>query len=88
MSAGKRGYGGNVLTPLPRSAVALPQELIIECLLAHAERDEVRRAYNRAEYLDERQRMTQEWADYPDRLAAGGKVIQLRSDAADSGIAT
>ena len=46
----------------------------IERQLAHAERDEVRGAYNRAEYLAERRRMMQSWADYLDRLAAGGSV--------------
>jgi integrase len=55
---------------------------VIERQLAHAERDEVRGAYNHGEYLDERIRMMQEWADYPDRLASGGVVIQLRGNAA------
>ena len=36
----------------------------IERQLAHSERDGVRAAYNYAEYLPERRRMMQEWADY------------------------
>lgn len=36
----------------------------IERQLAHGERDEVRAAYNYAEYLPERRRMMQEWSDY------------------------
>ena len=36
----------------------------IERQLAHGERDEVRAAYNYAEYLPERRQMMQEWADY------------------------
>jgi len=40
----------------------------IERQLAHAERDGVRDAYNRAEYLDERRKMMQAWADYLDQL--------------------
>jgi integrase len=40
----------------------------IERQLAHAPRDQVRAAYNRAQYLDERRRMMQEWADYLDNL--------------------
>jgi integrase len=40
----------------------------IERQLAHAERDGVRDAYNRAEYLAERRSMMQAWADYLDRL--------------------
>ena len=40
----------------------------IEAQLAHAERNSVRNAYNRAQYLPERRRMMQEWADYLDSL--------------------
>jgi len=40
----------------------------IERQLAHAERDSVRAAYNYAQYLPERRRMMQEWADYLDKL--------------------
>ncbi|WP_300922267.1 integrase arm-type DNA-binding domain-containing protein [uncultured Desulfovibrio sp.] len=36
----------------------------IERQLAHGEQNEVRAAYNYAEYLPERRRMMQEWADY------------------------
>ena len=36
----------------------------IERQLAHCERNGVRAAYNYAEYLPERRRMMQEWADY------------------------
>ena len=42
----------------------------IERQLAHAERDSVRAAYNYAEYLPERQKMMQKWADYLDKLKA------------------
>ncbi|MDR2669165.1 MAG: integrase arm-type DNA-binding domain-containing protein [Desulfovibrio sp.] len=40
----------------------------IERQLAHGERDAVRAAYNYAQYLSERRRMMQEWADYLDGL--------------------
>ena len=40
----------------------------IERQLAHGEQDEVRAAYNYAEYLPERRQMMQDWADYLDRL--------------------
>lgn len=45
----------------------------IERQLAHCERNGVRAAYNYAEYLPERRRMVQEYADYLDnlRLASG-----------------
>ncbi len=51
----------------------------IERQLAHAERDEVRGAYNRAEYLTERRKMMQSWADYLDRLMTSGLVPSLRA---------
>ncbi len=41
---------------------------IIEAQLAHKEKDAVREAYNHAEYLEERRKMMQEWADYLDTL--------------------
>lgn len=40
----------------------------IERQLAHAERNKVRAAYNFAEFLPERRRMMQAWADYLDTL--------------------
>jgi integrase len=55
---------------------------VIERQLAHAERNQVRAAYNRAEYLPERKKMMQEWANYLDRLKAGAEVVQLHGNAA------
>jgi integrase len=43
---------------------------LIELQLAHAERNESRGAYNRAQRLAERRRMMQSWADYLDGLRA------------------
>lgn len=40
----------------------------IERQLAHGERDGVRAAYNYAEYLPERRKMMQKWADYLDKI--------------------
>ncbi len=51
----------------------------IERQLAHAPRDAVRAAYNRAQYLDERRRMIQSWADYLDSLRAGATVLPFKS---------
>jgi integrase len=47
----------------------------IERQLAHDERNKVRAAYNHAQYLPERRRMMQQWADYLDDVADGGTVI-------------
>jgi hypothetical protein len=44
----------------------------IERQLAHGERNNIRAAYNYAEYLPERHKMMQWWADYLDSLKAGG----------------
>jgi integrase len=40
---------------------------VIERQLAHAERNGVRRAYNHAEYLQERREMMQWWGNYLDK---------------------
>jgi integrase len=54
---------------------------VIERQLAHAERNKVRAAYNRAQYLDERTRMMAAWADYLDGLKTGGQVIAIKRKA-------
>ena len=52
---------------------------VIELQLAHAERNEVRAAYNRAQRLDERRKMMQAWADYLDGLRRGSNVVAILS---------
>ncbi|MEO7323945.1 MAG: integrase arm-type DNA-binding domain-containing protein [Dokdonella sp.] len=54
---------------------------VIERQLAHAERNKVRAAYNRAQYLDERTRMMRAWADYLDGLRTGAKVVLIKRTA-------
>ena len=51
----------------------------VERQLAHAERDKIRGAYNYAEYLPDRRRMMQAWADLLDILRTGAKVLPLRA---------
>jgi integrase len=41
---------------------------LIEQQLAHAVKAPLDRAYNRTQYLDERHKMMQQWADYLDEL--------------------
>ena len=41
---------------------------VIEKALAHEERNRVRAAYHRSEYLDQRRKLMQWWADYLDKL--------------------
>ncbi|MEO8461004.1 MAG: site-specific integrase, partial [Dokdonella sp.] len=54
---------------------------LIELQLAHAERNKVRAAYNRAQRLPERRKMMQAWADYLDALRGGkaGNVVNIRA---------
>ncbi len=47
----------------------------IERQLAHAERNSVRAAYNYAEFMPERKKMMQHWADYLDGIKAGTKSM-------------
>lgn len=69
------GYSGDEMTShgFRSMASTLLNELgwnrdAIERQLAHAERSEVRAAYNFAEFLPERRKMMQAWADYLDEL--------------------
>ena len=51
---------------------------LIELQLAHAERNSVRAAYNKAQRLPERRKMMQAWADYVDNLRSGANVVPIR----------
>jgi hypothetical protein len=42
------------------------------------ERDKVSGAYNHAEYIPQRAKMMQEWADYLDGIKDGAKVINIK----------
>ena len=48
----------------------------IERQLAHVDTNQVRRAYARGEYWDERVVMMQHWSDYLDQLRDGAKVLR------------
>ncbi len=63
------GFRSIASTLLNESGAYRPD--VIEAQLAHAERNKVRAAYNRAGYLEERTIMMQQWADYLDALRAG-----------------
>lgn len=54
----------------------------IEWQLAHAERNAIRAAYNYADYLPERRKMMQQWADYLDRLTLGATQQSAETDQA------
>lgn len=48
---------------------------VIEKQLAHKTRNPLGEAYDRTQFLPERKKMMQEWANYLDALASSGKVI-------------
>ena len=50
----------------------------IEHQLAHRVPDNLGSAYNRTKFIKERTRMMAAWADYLDKLKAGGKVVAMR----------
>ena len=82
------GYDNDTMTPhgFRGMASSLLNELgwnpdAIERQLAHKDTNPIRAAYNRAEYMEERTRMMQAWADYLDTLKVGGKVIPFKTKA-------
>ena len=75
------GFRATASTMLNESGVA-PD--LIELQLAHAERNKVRAAYNRAQRLAERRQMMQRWADKLDELrvlASSPNVVPLKRNA-------
>ena len=75
------GHGFRSMASTLLHELGLPH-MVIERQLAHGERNEVSAAYNFAEYLSERRKMMQQWADYLDQLKTGADVIQLHGQAA------
>jgi integrase len=69
------GFRGTASTLLNESGKFSPDA--IERSLAHQDNDEIRRAYNRGAYWNERVTMAQWWADHLDVLREGGRVIEL-----------
>lgn len=54
---------------------------VIEAQLAHGKSGPLGMAYDRAEYIAQRQQMMQRWADYLDKLRQGADVIPLHKTA-------
>lgn len=83
---GRMGYKG-IATPHGMRALAsttLNEEGfdpdVIERQLAHAERNKVRAAYHRAQYLDERRNLLQWWADFLESQEGGNLLTIHRQD--------
>ena len=73
------GFRATASTILNESGLFSPD--IIERQLAHKEQNEIRAAYHRTEYLADRAKMMQWWADFLDAKQRGGEVIPLRRGA-------
>ncbi|MHB1870216.1 MAG: tyrosine-type recombinase/integrase [Steroidobacteraceae bacterium] len=71
------GHGFRAMASTLLNEQGFPPD-VIELQLAHAERNKVRAAYNRAQRLPERRKMMQAWADYLDGLKAGGNVVAIK----------
>jgi integrase len=48
---------------------------VVDRQLAHVQKDKIARAYDRAEFIDERRVMMQAWADYVDNFTAPGRKL-------------
>ncbi len=80
------GFTGEEITPhgFRHMASTLLHELgfpshLIEKQLAHSDKNRIRAVYNHAEYMPERKKMMQAWADYLDRIKAGAEIVPIRA---------
>lgn len=71
------GHGFRTMASTLLNEQGFPPD-VIELQLAHAERNKVRAAYNKAQRLPERRKMMQAWADYLDGLRKGATVIPIK----------
>jgi integrase len=55
---------------------------VVDRQLAHAQKNKVDSAYDRAMFLEERKKMMQDWADYLDAVEKGSNVIRVGFKAA------
>jgi len=69
------GHGFRAVASTIMNESGLFRPDVVERQLAHCERNEVRGAYNRAEYLPERRTLMQWWGDYLDGVKAGANVV-------------
>ena len=83
----RMGYGNDDMTAhgfraMARTMIAERLNVapeVIEAQLAHAVRDANGRAYNRAQFLEQRRDMMTKWADYLDRLRNGAQVLPFKA---------
>lgn len=83
----RMGYTNDEMTPHGFRAMArtiMVEKLnmspdVIEAQLAHGKSGPLGAAYDRAEFMDQRRKMMNTWAEYLYALRAGGKVMKLRA---------
>lgn len=84
MALKRMGYGGQLVAHGLRSlaSTALNEQgfdpEVIESALAHTDKNEVRAAYNRAEYIKRRQVMMQWWSNHIEQAAIGNLSLSGR----------
>ena len=86
MALNRMGYEGKMTTHGFRALAmtTLKEKLgyrheVVDRQLAHAQEDKIASAYDRAQFLEERKKMMQHWADYLDEIKAGGKVFPFKA---------
>lgn len=68
------GFRGMARTEL--GELGYPRDWL-EIQLAHLVSDETERAYNKAQFLPQRTKMMQDWADHLEQMRKGAKIIQF-----------
>ena len=77
----RMGYGGKLVAHGLRALASTAMNEqgfnadVIESALAHADKDTIRRAYNRAEYLEDKRKLLCWWSDHIDEASTGQTTI-------------
>lgn len=71
------GFRAMARTMLAERISGFPEGMV-EAQLGHGKKGPLGSAYDRAEFIQQRQQMMQTWADYLDKLRVGADVIQLK----------
>lgn len=86
MALNRMGYEGKMTTHGFRALAmtTLKEKLgyrheTVDRQLAHAQKDKIASAYDRAQFLDERKKMMQHWADYTDGLLSSPNVLPFKT---------
>ncbi len=84
MAIKRMGYGGKLVAHGLRSLASTTLNEqghdpdVIETALAHVDSNSTRRAYNRAEYLEQRRTLMQDWGDTIEKASKGSLALMSR----------